>query len=210
MRNAKGFTLIELLVVIAIIGLLASIIMVSLSSAKAKSRDARRQADLKSIQLALSLYYNDNGMYPMNIYSTSGAAPSSGLAPTYLPVVPTDPNNSSVCTDSGAGGCYKYIAYTPGITGGSTSCNNSTRPPVSYHLGATLENSDDGGLTRDVDADSGGAYVYTNLAKCSVGVSGASSFSGISAGLSSDNTGCSTTAGTAQPGGTETCYDVAP
>jgi type II secretion system protein G len=210
MRTTKGFTLIELLVVIAIIGILASIVMVSLSGAKSKSRDARRQADIKSIQLALSLYYTDNGMYPVNIYGTGASAPTSGLAPTYLPVVPTDPNNTAACGDSSSGGCYKYIAYTPGTTGGSLSCNNLSRPPVSYHLGATLENADDGGLTRDVDADSGGTYVYTNLAKCSVGVSGASSFNGLSAGKSSDNTGCSTTAGTAQPGGTETCYDVAP
>jgi type II secretion system protein G len=208
MRTTKGFTLIELLVVIAIIGILASIVMVSLSSAKAKSRDARRQADIKSIQLALSLYYNDNGMYPINIYSTSGTAPANGLAPTYLPVVPTDPNNSATCTDSSAGGCYKYVAYTPGTTGGSITCNGSSRPPVSYHLGATLENVDDGGLTRDVDADSGGTYVYTNLARCTG--TGSSAFNGLSAGTSAANTGCGTTAGTAQPGGTETCYDVAP
>jgi type II secretion system protein G len=210
MRSTKGFTLIELLVVIAIIGLLASIIMVSLSGAKAKSRDARRQADIKSIQLALSLYYNDNGMYPKNIYAGAGVAPASGLAPVYLPVVPTDPNSSTACADSGPGGCYKYIAYAPGTTGGSASCNATTFPPASYHLGATLEDINDGGLTRDVDADAGGTYVYTNLAKCSVGVTGANNFSGISAGTGTANTGCSSTAGTAQPGGTETCYDVAP
>ncbi|HEY4501955.1 MAG TPA: prepilin-type N-terminal cleavage/methylation domain-containing protein, partial [Candidatus Paceibacterota bacterium] len=90
-KGARGFTLIELLVVIAIIGLLMTIIMVSLGSAKAKSRDARRQADIKNIQLALAVYYNENGMYPKNIYSTSGVAPSNGLAPNYLPTVPKDP-----------------------------------------------------------------------------------------------------------------------
>ncbi len=203
MRTTKGFTLIELLVVIAIIGILASIVMVSLSGAKAKSRDARRQADIKSIQLALSLYYTDNGMYPVNIYSTSGSAPASGLAPAYLPVVPTDPTNSSACTSSTPTGCYKYVAYTPGTTGGSLVCNDSSRPPLSYHLGATLEDITDGGLTRDVDADSGGTYLYTNLARCTAS---ASTFNGLSAATA----GCNATGGTAQPGGTETCYDVAP
>ncbi|HUD02706.1 MAG TPA: prepilin-type N-terminal cleavage/methylation domain-containing protein, partial [Candidatus Paceibacterota bacterium] len=60
----KGFTLIELMVVIAIIGILASIIMVSLSSAQSKGRDAKRVADIRTIQLALEEYYNDNGNYP--------------------------------------------------------------------------------------------------------------------------------------------------
>ena len=120
-KGARGFTLIELLVVIAIIGLLMTIIMVSLGSAKAKSRDARRQADIKNIQLALAVYYNENGMYPKNIYSTSGVAPSNGLAPNYLPTVPKDPNGSATCTNSGVAGCYKYIAYTPGTTGAGVS-----------------------------------------------------------------------------------------
>lgn len=60
----RGFTLIELLVVIAIIGLLASIVLASLSTARAKARDAKRLADIESVKLALELYYSDNGKYP--------------------------------------------------------------------------------------------------------------------------------------------------
>lgn len=60
----RGFTLIELLVVIAIIGLLASIVLASLESAREKSRNARRVTDLKQYQLALELYYDENGGYP--------------------------------------------------------------------------------------------------------------------------------------------------
>lgn len=200
MQKAKGFTLIELLVVIAIIGVLASIVMVSLSGAKAKSRDAKRQADIKNIQLALSLYYNENGMYPKNIYAAAGTAPDSGLAPTYLPTVPSDPNNSTACTSSSGTGCYKYVAYTPGTTGGSANCNGTTAAPASYHLGAAMEDTTgSGGLMTDVDADNGGTYVYTNLAKCTVGVTGAASFNG-------NATACTgTTAATA-----DACYDVAP
>lgn len=62
--SAQGFTLIELLVVISLIGLLSSIVMVSVNVARAKARDARRLADLKEIGKALELYYDDHGFYP--------------------------------------------------------------------------------------------------------------------------------------------------
>lgn len=64
--NNKGFTLIELLVVIAIIGLLASVVLASLNTARQKARDARRLTDMKQLQIALDLYYNNNNAYPGN------------------------------------------------------------------------------------------------------------------------------------------------
>ncbi len=64
MRRQKGFTLIELLVVIAIIGLLSTLAVIALNNARAKSRDARRVSDIKQIQSALELYYNDMNGYP--------------------------------------------------------------------------------------------------------------------------------------------------
>lgn len=51
--NKKGFTLIELLVVIAIIGLLSTLAVVSLSSARAKARDAQRLSDVKQLSALL-------------------------------------------------------------------------------------------------------------------------------------------------------------
>lgn len=65
----EGFTVIELLVVISIIGLLSATILVSLNSARQKSRDARRLADVRQILNALELYYADNFAYPDQLFA---------------------------------------------------------------------------------------------------------------------------------------------
>ena len=66
MRDEKhqGFTLIELLVVISISGLLSSVVLTSVNTARAKTRDARRIADLKEMQKALEFYFDANNVYP--------------------------------------------------------------------------------------------------------------------------------------------------
>ena len=68
-RDTNGFTLIELLVVIAVIGILASVVMVSLNSARGKGRDARKIADFKSIATAFQLYYDTYGVMPSNYFT---------------------------------------------------------------------------------------------------------------------------------------------
>ncbi len=80
-KNQRGFTLIELLVVIAIIGLLASVVLLALNSARSKSRDAKRAADIRQIMTALELYFNDCGSYPSSAVGglTMGAAASAVL-----------------------------------------------------------------------------------------------------------------------------------
>jgi prepilin-type N-terminal cleavage/methylation domain-containing protein len=63
-KSKKGFTLIELLVVVAIIGLLSSVVLASLNSARSKARDAKRKEDFHTMQLAFQLYYDKYGVMP--------------------------------------------------------------------------------------------------------------------------------------------------
>jgi prepilin-type N-terminal cleavage/methylation domain-containing protein len=64
-RKTGGFTLIELLIVMSIISLLSSIILSSLSTARAKARDATRISFTNQLRLALESFHSDMGYYPM-------------------------------------------------------------------------------------------------------------------------------------------------
>ncbi len=65
-RGNRGFTLIELLVVIAIIGILASVVLASLNSARERARNAGYVSQIKEYQKALELSFNDHNSYPGN------------------------------------------------------------------------------------------------------------------------------------------------
>lgn len=130
--NKKGFTLIELLVVIAIIGLLSTLAVVALSSARQKARDSKRLSDLKQVQTALELYYTDNNAYPTAAStSTLGAGNfaclgsagfgASGCAGAIMGLVPTDPQSTQNYSYLSAdGSTYSISATLEGTVGGLT------------------------------------------------------------------------------------------
>ena len=62
-KTIKGFTLVELLVVIAIIGILAAIVLVSLTGATDRAKDARITADLSQVRSKAVLFYADKTSY---------------------------------------------------------------------------------------------------------------------------------------------------
>lgn len=90
MKTKKSFTLIELMVVISILGILATLISGNFINSLKKSRDARRKADLQSIQKGLEMYYEDKRSYPTSInFGASLSDPTSGKI--YIPKIPNDP-----------------------------------------------------------------------------------------------------------------------
>jgi general secretion pathway protein G len=141
MLKRKGFTLIELLVVIAIIGLLATLAVVALNNARAKSRDSKRVADIKQMQTALELYYSDQSGYPPATGQTLGAGSyqclgTNGFASLgatcltpYMGLIPSNPApNGDPYVYTGGGNGYTITFELESGTGGLNAAIHTASP----------------------------------------------------------------------------------
>jgi len=112
-KKNRGFTLIELLVVIAIIGILSSIVLVSMGGARRSARDATRKADMRQIITAQEMYYGTNDAY----YTNSGATWPTSIG-TFMPKTPVDPGSNTYVWINNTADAQKFCAYVTIEAGG--------------------------------------------------------------------------------------------
>ena len=104
-KNKLAFTLVEMLVVIAVIGILTTLAVVAVQNSRESTRNAKRVADIKQIQNALELYYNDNNAYPNTLIPGEVLSSNSITYIQQIPFAPT-PNDGACSEEENA---YTYI-----------------------------------------------------------------------------------------------------
>ena len=147
-KKVRGFTLIELLVVIAIIGILVSIVMVSMSGATAKAKNARVKGDISQIRSIAEMIYDTDGDYDAVCANATSVNTAHATYGTQLTIIQVDVSSNA---SSGATQATR------------TDCATST---TAWCYGAWLES---GGVNSYYCTDSAGRAWATSGAACEAG-----------------------------------------
>lgn len=156
-QDSRGFTLVELLITISIIGILSSITYFSVGNIRQMARDSKRLADMKQLQTALEIYFNQTNGYPLppagspNNTMTIGDADHGILCTTsqgFVATIQTCQNANAVVIMARVPSSpyppntpYQYTAIVDQV--------NNNRPSI-YQIAFQLE-SDFAGFSRGVD-----------------------------------------------------------
>ncbi len=173
-RSVTGFTLIELMVAISVVAILSTIGLTVYSQGQKFARDSRRKTEIKQIQSALNLYYNDYKRYPGWVGPTGTASKGCayvsatgstgahtlcnsgntnstgndnwiiGLDSNYINIVPRDPTQNSAADPIGAAGTGYGYRVYDTSSGSGSSFTCPKGIAQVYLLYAKLENQNDG------------------------------------------------------------------
>lgn len=126
-KNQNAFTLIELLVVVAIIGLLASVILFALNSARDKAKVASATANISQFGKAMELYYDSNNTCSCAMHCYDGVCDpltvstnclANSISPYIATFPPTDPWDLK----------WRYHCHPGGGSSGESTCFFSSGP----------------------------------------------------------------------------------
>ena len=136
LRNSRGFTLTEIMIVVAVIAILAAVVSPKFGGLMPKSRDHKRHADILMLKTALITYGEAKDAYPStgdqwyssepndNGVTTNGGNWIPGLAPTFLPKLPSDPKGGPTTNVNCAAGEKRSYRYYSGGNDGFKLISN--------------------------------------------------------------------------------------
>ncbi len=111
LRNTNGYSFIEMIIVVAIVSILATLVIVSVQSARISARDSRRVSDINEIRSALNLYYSKYNQYPTAI------TPGQALTVNSVIYLESVPHNPTPYTDNGCPDKdYDYSQISSGLS----------------------------------------------------------------------------------------------